>query len=124
MEIIDGEYYHLRRVTGMKINQVPIYLDLLINVLNNLEIPDSTIKLKHGIDYDLCIDSEKYKIYMRSNVNLNIEYINSYVEKNLETTSYNIAYILVDKREKYLGGIKLDAEKLRRDCRLRLGISI
>lgn len=124
MEIINGEYHHLRRASGMKINDVPIYQDLLAAALNNFCVPNSTIKLKHAVNYDLCLDSDKKLIYIRSDFDLDLRDINRYIETNLETTSYNISYILVDKREKYLGGIKLDAEKLRRDCRLRLGISI
>lgn len=114
-ELKDDEFYHIRRVVGVKINHVPIYLDLLAEVVNKFPIENS--KFRHGIEFDLVLDSGRQLIYLRSNFNVSLEDLNLFIESNLKTSSYKISYILVDQREKYLGGIKLDSEKMRIEFR-------
>lgn len=113
--LINQEYIHVRRISGLKISDTPIYLDLLSNVIDKFKINGRT--LKNGSEYDLISDKLYSKIYMRCNFDIDLEKLNDFIIDQLKTTAYNICTVLVDQREKYLGGIKLDAEKLRIVCR-------
>lgn len=122
-KFINDEYYHIRREIDAKINEMPIYLNLLAEAIIAYAKNNNTA-LFHGKDFDLCFDNLHKKIYMRSSKHLELTDINNYISKELNTENYRISQLIVEPRDNFITGIKFDSEKLRIDARAILGLNL
>ncbi len=121
-EIKNDHYYFVSRHIGAKINNIPVYLDLLSQIIEKSNLSEKLDRFRAGKEFDVCIDRERSKLYMRSDYEVNIDELNQYLENELNSSSYNISCIIVAPRKEFITGIKFDAEKLRLDCRERLDL--
>lgn len=115
-EIIDNQWIYRGRENTYKINGVPLYLDLLIDCLENF------FKKNHGDFFDLVIDSEHDMIYIRLNSPYKLYKINEHIKKQIvsqddSNNPYIIHKQIIGPRSDFITGIKFDPEEIRIRCR-------
>lgn len=97
-----------------RLNGIPIYMDVLTEFIENFT------KGQNQDFFDIVIDSEENKIYIRTNEFIDLDQLNSYLDEEIyldSKKSYKIHQQIVEKREKFITGIKFDPEEIRLMCR-------
>lgn len=122
-EVHNGEWYHLGREFTNKFRGTPLYIPLIIGTVEEFA-RDVYRNFKHLENFDLTIDYDFDKIYVRSDHELDLSKLNDTLEKIYETNSFNIDYVMIDDRKNYTNGIKFDAEYFRSICRKKLGLIV
>lgn len=115
-EITDRGWIFRGRDHLYRINNVPIYLDVLIECIENFT------NKSHADFFDLVIDSQENKIYIRTNEQINLENLNKFINAEIgpgldSENAYFIHKQIVGKRSNYFTGIKFDPEEIRLLCR-------
>jgi hypothetical protein len=116
-EIIGNQWLHKGRENIYKINNNPVYLDLLINCVENF------LGKFHSDYCDVVIDSEKNMIYIRVDSEINLVEANNFIKKEilfyqLSEYPYTIHKQIVGKRSEFITGIKFDQDEIRLRCRM------
>lgn len=122
-EIINDEWHHRGRKTSNKFRGSPLYVPLVARMIEDFgkELYQNYVFQKN---FDLVIDHERQKIYLRSDYEIDIIKLNAVLEKIFETNSFEINLAIVDSREKYISGTSFDTEYFQSVCRLRLNSKI
>lgn len=99
-----------------KINNVPIYLDVLIECVENFT------NSNHQDFFDLVVDSQENMIYIRTNEEIDLKKLNEIINSEIgpgfdSQNSYMIHKQIVGNRSNYFTGIKFDPEEIRLLCR-------
>ena len=110
-EIVDNEFIHKGRNNLYRINGNTLYLDVLIEVVQ--EILDQ----KHTKDFDIVFDKEYHAIYMRSDTHIDLEKLNSKIVELTGLPYYKITKQINQSRDKFYNGIKFDPFDVRLACR-------
>lgn len=110
-ELVNNRFIFKGRENRYRINDIPIYLDLLIEVVERLT------GLKNGQDIDVVVDQREQKIYIRSDSDLDLNAINSQILELVQKSEYTISKKIIGPRLDFFTGIKLDAEEIRIRCR-------
>lgn len=106
-----NEWIYCGRENIYKINGRTLYLALLIQTV------ESSLKLKNENDFDIIVDQQEDKIYIRSEQPVDLINLNHSILDYINEKCYNICYNLVIPRKECFSGIKFDQEYIRIICR-------
>lgn len=106
-EIVNNNWIYKGRDNLYRVNGHPIYLDLL-----NKTVEDIT-NLKKEKEFDIIIDSDANRIYIRVDCELDLKKLNQGIFDKLGIGYYFISKQLIGHRKKYFSGIKFDPETIR-----------
>jgi acyl-coenzyme A synthetase/AMP-(fatty) acid ligase len=115
--IVNKDYFYGGRSTLHRIGETTIYLDLLIEAIENF------LEKKHQDFFDIVLDKEAKKIWIRTDQYINLKRLNRFLRKEIivpphqYTETYMINGQLVGKRSEFVTGIKFDPEEIRIRCR-------
>lgn len=109
--IEDNNYIFGGRENLYRIKGQTLYLDLLYSTVEEIT------KLKREIDFDLIVDQDYQKIYIRTNNDVDMVYINRQLGILIGTSNYYISKKVVKDRSEFFSGIKFDPESIRIYCR-------
>jgi acyl-CoA synthetase (AMP-forming)/AMP-acid ligase II len=109
--LINGNYIFNGRENLYRIRGVPVYVNLLVEVITQVT------NLVHTEDYDIVVDKQYEKIYIRINDDIDLEYVNSQILDIIKIDSYLITLKIIADRAMFFNGIKFDAEEVRLVCR-------
>jgi acyl-CoA synthetase (AMP-forming)/AMP-acid ligase II len=110
-EVINNQWIFKGRDNLFKIKSHTIYLNLLNETL------ESVTGLKREKDFDVIIDSMCDTIYLRSNLDIDINYLNKKIDVLIGSHLYHISKKIIAPRELFFSGIKFDPESIRLYCR-------
>lgn len=105
-DFIFGGRENLYRIRGQT-----LYLDLLNEVIENITL------LKRDSDFDVVIDQEYQKIYIRTTDDIDLNGLNKELGLQLGTSNYYISTKIDKPRSEFFSGIKFDPEAIRIYCR-------
>jgi acyl-coenzyme A synthetase/AMP-(fatty) acid ligase len=106
-----NEWIFYGRENIYKINGRTIYLAVLIQTV------ESSLKLKNENDFDIIVDQQEDKIYIRSEQPVDLINLNNSILDYINEKCYTVYYNLVMPRNKCFSGIKFDQEYIRIVCR-------
>lgn len=116
-EVVNNQWIHKGRENIYKINGRTLYIIILI------EIIESKLNLKNEEDFDIIVDQQCDKIYIRSNMPINLDSLNEQILDYINEKEYKIYYNLVISRARCFSGIKFDPEYIRIVCRNAIGLN-
>ena len=115
--VIDENYFYGGRTTLHRIGETTIYLDLLIEAIENF------LEKQHQDFFDIVLDNEAKKIWIRVDQEIKLKRLNKFLRKEIivpphqYAETYMIHGQLVGKRSEFVTGIKFDPEEVRIRCR-------
>ena len=112
----NNKWYHKGRETSIKFKGVPLYIPL-INAAIEECFKEEFKEYKAGINFDVAVDYDFLKIYLRSDFQIDLQKLNSFLENRYETEAYSISLLILEPRSNFMSGIKLDLEFVRRKGR-------
>lgn len=115
--VFDKNYYYEGRNTLYRIGETTIYFHLLVEAIENF------LNESHQAFFDVIIDQEAKKIWIRVDREINLKSLNKFLKKEiivpphqfLET--YKIHGQIAGPRRDFITGIKFDPEEVRIRCR-------
>ena len=110
-EISNNEWLFKGRDNLYRVNGHPIYIDILNEVISK------ATGLKKEVEFDVIVDSDKNQIYIRSDVELNLNNLNQTIFSELGLGYYYISKQITGIRSKFFSGIKFDPQSIRMICR-------
>jgi hypothetical protein len=113
-EVINDQWIYKGRENIYKINGRTVYTNLLIDII------ESTLNLKNEKDFDIVVDQEFDKIFLRSTYPVDLEKLNNDILNYINEKEYKISLNLVIDRDECFSGIKFDPEYIRIICRSKL----
>lgn len=108
---IKGNYIFAGRENLYRIKGLPVYLNILIEVIEHL------LGTKHTEGFDIIFDKEFEKIYIRLDNDTNLDALNYDLTSIIKQKHYAISKKVVGSRNKFFTGIKFDPEIIRLRCR-------
>lgn len=108
---IKENYIFAGRENLYRIKGYPVYLNILIEVVEYL------LKTKHTDGFDIIFDKEFEKIYIRLDVDTDLNALNYDLTSIIKQKHYAISSKVVGARSKFFTGIKFDPEVIRIRCR-------
>lgn len=106
-----GHWRFHKRTLGFRRDDVPVYLDLIAELLAQSSVMPQGWRREH--EYDLCIDPERAWVIMRTDREIDLGPINQFLEKETATAVYRIDDQVTGPRQEFIHGIKLDCELIR-----------
>lgn len=108
---VDGNFIFLGRENLYRINGKAFYLNAII------ESCEEILNQQHGNGFDLVVDQQTNSVYIRSDLDLNLDSLNTALEEKIPDPSYRISKKVIGQRNKFFTGIKFDPEEIRILCR-------
>lgn len=115
--IVDENYIHKGRNTLYRIGETTIYLNLLIEAIENF------LQKQHQDYFDVVLDKEFKKIWIRTDEFIKLKRLNNFLREEIIvpphqfSETYMIHGQLIGKRSEFITGIKFDPEEIRIRCR-------
>lgn len=115
--IKNGNYYYEGRTGLYRIGETTIFFNLLIEAVENF------LRKSHQTFFDLVIDKEAKKTWIRVDEEINLKRLNKFLKKNIIVPPYQFleTYMIhgqiVGSRQQFITGIKFDPEEIRIRCR-------
>lgn len=115
--LIGKNYYFEGRTNLYRIGETTIYFDLLVEAIENF------LHKTHQDFFDVVVDKEAKKIWIRVDEKINITDLNNFLQNNINISTsqfietYMIHGQLVGQRNEFITGIKFDPEEIRIRCR-------
>ena len=107
----DNDYIFGGRENLYRIKGQTFYLDFFIDTIEQLT------SLKREIDFDIVVDQDYQKIYIRLTDDYDIDELNEKLGQHLGTSDYYIYKKIIQPRQNFFSGIKFDPESIRIVCR-------
>jgi len=111
----NNEWIHGGRDHLYRIKNKPIYLDLLVECIENFtksKICDEK--------FDLVIDQEMDNIYLRTEIKFDLQKLNDFILNEIGDTAYLIGTVVKGKKKDFYSGIKFDPEEVRLRARKQI----
>jgi hypothetical protein len=108
---INGNYIFEGREHLYRIKGLPIYLNIMIDVIAQL------LNTPHTEGFDLVFDSVMEKVYIRTNYPVELIDLNYKLRAIIRQKHYEISKNIVAPRDNFFNGIKFDPEEVRIRCR-------
>lgn len=108
---INGNYIFEGREHLYRINGLPIYLNIMIDVIAQI------LEMQHGEQFDLVFDGMLEKVYIRSDVPVELSDLNYRLRAIIRQKHYEVSKNIVGPRDDFFNGIKFDPEEVRIRCR-------
>lgn len=112
IEIVNGDYIFLGRENLYRIKGETLHL----NLLN--EVTEDILSLKRENDFDIVVDQDYQKIYIRVNTEIDLNQFNKTLGDKLGSSNYLISKQIIQPRSNFFSGIKFDPESIRIQSRL------
>ena len=109
--IHNGDYIFKGRENLYRIKGQTFYLDFFNDTIEQLT------PLKRETDFDVIVDQDYQKIYIRLTNDYDIHELNKKLGQHLGTSDYYIHKKIVHPRQNFFSGIKFDPESIRIVCR-------
>lgn len=110
----DDTFFFLGRNNIYKIKGERVYLKYLIDFI------EKYLSIEAHTDFDIIVDQQLEKIYLRTLVDIDLDILNNYLVSSLGE-QHRIHYVLAEPKDKFMTGIKFDAELFREKCRQNIG---
>jgi acyl-CoA synthetase (AMP-forming)/AMP-acid ligase II len=110
-QIVNNDYIFYGRENLCRINGLTVYLNTLIEVIEQI------LDIKHTEEFDIVFDKEFEKIYIRLDFDVDLDDLNRKIVSAINQKHYVISDKVIVPRGKLFTGIKFDPEEIRIRCR-------